>query len=530
MFGNLHLKDTLSSSPLIMDLYWNLYAKNQVWDEHYNLNNLKQVIEKSVRDAEASKLQSLPGKKIFMFAGLHFWIEQTVMMGLVLSGLGHDVSFGYLPYSSWQKPIRKFDLRRQDLYTREILKPLSPLMNLVPILDGALSPLTDDLKAIAEEVSVFDTQYTLQVEVVSPENPLYLLRLERNLHAARAFDAWLRAHKPDVVIVPNGTIHELAVLYRICKSLGIRTVTFEFGDQKERIWLAQDKEIMRQDTDALWQALGNTPLSETHRQTLVDLYAARKNARIWRNFARKWQETPTEGALKLRKSLALDERPVLILATNVLGDSLTLGRQSITATMAEWIVKTVQLLVERNDLQLIIRVHPGEMLTRGTSMVEVINRAFPRLPENIHLIKPDEKINTYDLIEITDLGLVYTTTVGLEMAMAGVPVIVSGQTHYRERGFTHDPGSWDEYVNLMDQMLQTPGDYRMSEVQVELAWRYAYLFFFEFPFIFPWHLVYFKQDILDRPLAGILSEEGQKKYGETFRFLAGEAVTYRFRR
>ncbi len=530
MFGKHQLKDTLSSSPLIMDLYWNLYAKNQVWDEHFNLNNLKQVLEKSVRDAEASKLQSPKGKKIFMFAGLHFWIEQTVMMGLALSGMGHDVSIGYLPYSTWQKPIRKFDLKRHGLYTREVLKPLSSLMTLVPILNGALSPLTDDLKTIAHEVAVFDTQYTLQVEVISLDNPLYLLRFERNLHAARAFDAWLRTNKPDVVIVPNGTIHELAVLYRISRSLGIRTVTFEFGDQKERIWLAQDKEIMRQDTDALWHSLGGTLLSEAHRQTLVDLYAARKNARIWHNFARKWQETPTEGALKLRELLALDDRPVLTLATNVLGDSLTLGRQTITATMAEWIVKTIELLMARKDIQLILRVHPGEMLTRGISMVEVINQAFPQLPDNIHLIKPDEKINTYDLIEITDIGLVYTTTVGLEMAMAGVPVIVSGHTHYRGRGFTHDPGSWEDYARLLGQMLQYPTDYRMTEAQVELAWRYAYLFFFEFPFIFPWHLVYFKQDILDRPLAKVLSEEGQQVYGETFHFLAGEEITYRFRR
>ena len=39
---------------------------------------------------------------------------------------------------------------------------------------------------------------------------------------------------------------------------------------------------------------------------------------------------------------------------------------------------------------------------------------------------------------MSDLALVYTTTVGLEAANLGIPVAVAGATHYRGRGFTHD--------------------------------------------------------------------------------------------
>ena len=67
------------------------------------------------------------------------------------------------------------------------------------------------------------------------------------------------------------------------------------------------------------------------------------------------------------------------------------------------------------------------------------------MPSNIHLVAAGDPINTYDLVEIADLGLVYTTTVGMEMAMSGVPAIVGGQTHYRGKGFTQDPVSWEEY-------------------------------------------------------------------------------------
>jgi len=529
MINRQNFKDILGDMPIMMNMYWYLMAKKHPWNAHYNLNGLKPIISQVVLDAQISKGSYPQGKHIFLFASLHYWIEQTLMMGIALAGMGHRVSFGYLPYSEWQKPVSKFDLRKQDLYTQEILRPASKVVQIVPFINVIPSPINKELEKIAHEIAVFDTQYTLQVEEISPDDKLYQLRYERDLWASRTMHAWLSSNRPDLVIVPNGSIHELGVLYRVSQMMGIDTVTFEFSDQKERIWLAQNSEIMRQDTDNLWHELGGERITEEHRETIVKLYEARKNARIWRNFARKWQQIPTEGALKLRKSLGLDQRPIVLLATNVLGDSLTLGRQVISQTMAEWIKKTIGILIDREDIQLIIRIHPGEILTRGTSMVEVIHQEFPNLPEHIKLIGPNEKINTYDLIEIADVGLVYTTTVGLEMSMVGIPVIVAGETHYRDKGFTYDPADWPEYVSLLEKILNDCKKYRLNDQQLELAWRYAYLFFFEYPLAFPWHLIYFREDIQSQSMEFVLSAEGQRKYGETFRFLAGEQMTYRFR-
>jgi len=139
--------------------------------------------------------------------------------------------------------------------------------------------------------------------------------------------------------------------------------------------------------------------------------------------------------------------------------------------MADWIEKSLRYFVDRKDVQLIILVHPGETLTHGTSMVDVVKNELSDIPDHIHLILPEEKINTYDILEITDLGLVYTTTVGLEMAMRGIPVVVAGETHYRDRGFTYDPNSWEEYINILNTLLGDLENARLSQDQIELAWR-----------------------------------------------------------
>jgi hypothetical protein len=159
-------------------------------------------------------------------------------------------------------------------------------------------------------------------------------------------------------------------------------------------------------------------------------------------------------------------------------------------------------------------------------MVNVVRQVLPKLPEHIHLIGPKEKVNTYDLIDVADLGLVYTTTVGMEMAMNGIPVIVAGQTHYRGRGFTLDPESWVTYFKLLGQVLANPAAYRLTHQQMELAWAYAYRFFFDFPRPFPWHLVRLWEDYQAHPMEMVLSPEGMQQFGQTFRYLTGERLDW----
>ncbi|MEL7645252.1 MAG: hypothetical protein AAGU04_03145 [Anaerolineaceae bacterium] len=545
------MKNLLDDLPLTADIYWQLRGKRKPWSAHYELEGLKAVLPQALADLAAGKQSSsrakrgdLPAneplsslteevlnrhsKKVCLFASLHYWIEESALIGLALAGQGHDVKLAYLPYAEWDKEISPFDLRRQDLYTRAVFAEAKDFLRLAPLVDDKTSVenLPAEVLQAVEQVSDFDTQYTLQVEETDERSALYRLRYARNLQAAGALYAWLQAEQPDVVIVPNGTILEMGVAYRVARLLGLRVVSFEFADQRERIWLAQNDEIMSHDTSALWQALGGQSLPETARRAMLDLFAARRNAKLWGNFARQWQQTPLQGASQVRETLGLDQRPVALLATNVLGDSLTLGRQRISATMADWIVGAIAFFTRHPEAQLVVRVHPGELLTHGTSMVEVINAKFPQLPENIHIILPGDKTNTYDLVEIADFGLVYTTTVGMEMAMAGLPVIVAGKTHYARKGFTLDPESWEAFEDMLTRVLSDPAAFRLSPQQVEQAWLYAYLFFFEFSLPFPWHLLWLADDFSTRPLRSVLSPDGQARYAPTFGYLVGEPLDW----
>ena len=215
-----------------------------------------------------------------------------------------------------------------------------------------------------------------------------------------------------------------------------------------------------------------------------------------------------------------------MLAANVLGDSLILGRNLFTTTMSEWLTRTVRYFAEHPEVQLIIRIHPGEKYARGATMSNTIHKALPVLPENIHLIEALDKFNTYDLMKFTDLGLVFVTTAGLEMVMRGIPVIVAGETHYRGCGFTLDPQTWDEYIAMLESVLAAPEKYRPTPAQVDSAWNYTYRFFFEYARPFPWHLVRVWEDVKNRPMRQVLSPEGRERYGATFGYLTGEPLNW----
>ncbi len=526
--GKEAIKNILGQIPFTAELYWLVRQRGGPIASRFSLRKLQTILPELVAQAAALREPVEKPRKIFLFASLHYWIEHTALLGLSLAAQGHQPVLGFLPYSDWQKPVNRFDLRRQNVYATRVLRPAEALMEVVPFLSQRISykRLPDEVMEIVKLTTLYDTQYTLQVEEADEKSEIYSMRFERNLEAARIGYHYLVNNRPDVVVVPNGTIQELGVIYRVAHYLKIPTVTYEFGDQRQRIWLAQNAEVMRQVTDGMWKARLAVPLNDAQMERLHNLFVARQRATLWENFSRLWQGTPAQGGDQARQALGLDQRPVVLLATNVLGDSLTLGRQVFSKTMAEWIARTVQYFAGRPDVQLVIRIHPGEVLVHGQSMVEVVRQVMPRLPEHIRLIGPRDKVNTYDLIEVADLGLVYTTTVGMEMAMKGLPVIVAGQTHYRGRGFTYDPDSWVNYFKMLQHMLDAPKSYQLNHSQIERALQYIYGFFFDFPRPFPWHLVRMWEDYKSRPLSTVLSPEGKAQWANTFRYLAGEPIDW----
>ncbi|MFP3853955.1 MAG: hypothetical protein ACLFWD_06645, partial [Anaerolineales bacterium] len=500
----------------------------------YRLEKLAEALPGWIQQVERGKpfYQPTGPKRVFILGYLQWWVENTAALSLLLTRAGHQVTLAHLPYRHWWNPRSQWDVRRQRAYLNKLLGTLDSLVEVEDLLAAKPESLPPELEESLDYQSLLDVQYTLQREDIDPASEgeagqLFRLRLARNQAAAARALSLLQGGDFDAVILPNGSILEFGALYRTAQHLGLPVTTYDFGEQRDRLWLAQDQEVMRLNTDELWRARGSIPLTGQEERELEQLYRARRGGQVWETFARQWQSGESLGAQKLRAELGLDPgKPLVLLCTNVVGDSLALDRQVFTEGMADWVERTVQHLADKPGVQLVVRVHPGELLGAGHPSVEIVNNAMEDLPDHVLVIPPDSEINTYDLIELAHLGLVYTTTVGLEMALMGVPVIVAGEAHYRDKGFTYHPESMKEYLETLDQLLADPKGRRLPESQVQLARRYAYRFFFEYPFAYPWHVIHFWKDLEERPFEAMMDLDGLDPYLETLEALVGQKIDW----
>ncbi len=526
--------DAFRRLPWSAEFYQRWRAAGQPPGAGYRLDRLAAALPawtaaaRSVRETRTDQ----PARQVLVFAYLSWWLEHAATLSLLLAALGHRVRLAFLPFRRWTEDPAPFDVRRQSAYLRSLFRPARGLFTVADASSISPGGLPAELEPDLMRQSFLDVQYTLQREEVDPASDpvaasLLARRLRRNRLAACAVLRWIDRNEVDTVVVPNGTILEFGAVYLAARFRGKPVTTYEFGEQRERLWLAQDGQVMRQETGDLWRARGVVPLTASEHDELQAMYAARRAGSRWANFARQWQAGVSEGAAAARHRLGLDpDKPVVLICTNVVGDSLALDRQVFTRGMADWLADSVRRLAGRADVQTIVRVHPGEILGAAHPSQEIVRAALPDLPASLHLIPPDSPINTYDLIELAHLGLVYTSTVGLELAMAGVPVIVAGATHYRGRGFTSDPNSLAEYGEMLERLIADPSNRRLSDEQVDLARRYAYRFFFEFPFPYPWHLIGFWDDVGRRPPEDVLRVGGLEPYRRTLEALVGEPVDW----
>ncbi len=136
---------------------------------------------------------------------------------------------------------------------------------------------------------------------------------------------------------------------------------------------------------------------------------------------------------------------------------------------------------------MIVKIHPSEAYVAKSrnTVSDFIIKNFSPITDNIKIIPPVTTISPYSLFSFIDTGIVYNGTIGLEMSLYRVPVIVSGITHYGDLGFTYDVSSKNEYKKILQKKLP-----KLNEKQNKIARLYAYFYFLK-SFV-PYNLVYNK--------------------------------------
>jgi hypothetical protein len=100
-------------------------------------------------------------------------------------------------------------------------------------------------------------------------------------------------------------------------------------------------------------------------------------------------------------------------------------------TQIAWLKDLVAWVEARPELRLVIRLHPrmakGHRHTSESSEAEHMRREFLHLPPNVAIVWPESKISSYNIAEHADVALTAWSSIGLELARLGMPLISAFQ-------------------------------------------------------------------------------------------------------
>jgi|GEM_PF-520129 len=298
---------------------------------------------------------------------------------------------------------------------------------------------------------------------------------------AAAFRELLDRTAPVTVFMLNGTFFMERLMYELAEARGIRCVTYERGYMTDTVVVtdagfACDYPILEED----WRRARSTPLTAVQGAQLDEYLDGRQ--RDIGSTDPMWNVV-IDDVDEIRRQVGIKGgRPLVGLFSNIAWDSAVQNKGAAYDSLSNWVVETIAGFRRRPDVDIVVRLHPAEVrvLNHRTlePMRQIIDNHFKELAPNVRVIAPESPVSSYTLMSMVDIGLVYTSTVGLEMALRGKPVVVAAKAHYGGREFTWDADTPEEYWAGVDQLLASPPAPETLADRREIARRYAYEYFF----------------------------------------------------
>lgn len=321
-----------------------------------------------------------------------------------------------------------------------------------------------------------------------PRGREVLLRyLEGAILGARAYDRLLNDVEPDVAVLHHGIYSPQGVAAEACRKNGVRVVTWVVAYRQNCFIFSHDDTYHHTLMDEPVHEWEGLELSDDQKSVVHDYLESRATGgRDWIYFHRETQRDFQ--ALAEARGINL-EKPIVAVLTNVMWDAQLHYPANAFASMREWLIETLRYFIKRDDLEVVVRVHPAEArgaLPSRQRVADEIAAEFDELPDHIHIIAPDEEASTYALAAASNAAVIYGTKMGTELTPRGLPVIVAGEAWIRNKGLTQDARDKAHYFELLDALPLAPDQWRPD---VERAIRYSFHFFFRrmipLPFLQP---------------------------------------------
>lgn len=266
---------------------------------------------------------------------------------------------------------------------------------------------------------------------------------------AEAFSRLLGEIDPEAVVVFNGLMYPEAVVRWVAKGRQIRVITYEVNLQPFSAFFT--------DGEATIYPLripGDFQLNP-EQERLLDAYLEKRFRGDFKmagiQFWSGMDQLPPEF---LQTAEAYQN--LVPVFTNVIFDTSQAHANTLFEDMFDWLDLVLVKAAQHPETLFVIRAHPDEMRAGKSSQESVVSWAaeqdLARLP-NLRIIGPEETLSSYELIQRSKFSLVYNSSIGLEAALLGVPVLCAGKARYTQYPIVFYPDTRAQYEQLLEQFL-----------------------------------------------------------------------------
>ena len=337
----------------------------------------------------------------------------------------------------------------------------------------------EDKISIGEHALAGALRYYAVGDITHQKNNVDILRkfLKAGIITKQVLFNFFNTYNDFEIIISNHAIYiPQGIINEVSKKFNKRTVSHVTGYRKNSFIFSHNDTYhytLVSEPTSEWE---NIILDNKKEKKIIDYLNSRKfGTNDWTYYF----NNPEFDIEKILQNKGVDiNKPIILMATNIIWDANLIYNDNIFKDMLEWIFSTIDYFHKRSDLQLIIRSHPGEINYDRVSkqlVKEEIIKKYQNLPENIFIIGPDEDYSTYPLAHYADTVLIYASKVGMEFPPFGINVVVAGESYVKNKNITLDPKSKKEYFKILDDL---PTNKKLSSEKIEQAKKYAYHFFF----------------------------------------------------
>ena len=349
-----------------------------------------------------------------------------------------------------------------EYYVQPIADPTYPFANPIPLGRLVLPSL----------------RWALRVHHLPDDEPTrYLFRqyILSAYHLALEFNAFLAHVEPSVLVLFNGIMYPEATARWVAQQHGLRVITHEVGFQRFSAFFTEGEA-----TAYPLHIPDGFELTETQNRRLDEYLENRFQGNFTMAGIRFWPEMrPLDKALLQRIDAF---RQVVPVFTNVVFDSSQVHANVVFPHMFAWLDLVLGTIRAHPETLFVIRAHPDEMRPGSDkksreSVHDWIKRnGVDQLP-NVIFIDSREYLSSYELIQRAKFVMVYNSSIGLEAAVMGAPVLCGGKARYTQYPIVYFPSTPEAYRQQAEEFLaadeiEVPAEFRQN------ARRFLYYQFF----------------------------------------------------